>query len=69
MRYAHWLYALGAGFVFALPLFVGVVACLHTDGFLCKYRSVLAVGCTTGPSSVTRKVDYAGSLSQGWLEP
>src|ERR1700720_1151671 len=39
-----WLYAPGAGFVFALALLAVVEVWLHNDDFLYRYRSVFAVG-------------------------
>jgi len=44
MRRPGWMYAPGAGFGFGLALLFAVEACLHTDEFLYRYRSVFAVG-------------------------
>lgn len=43
-RRPDWLYAPGAGFVFALALLAIAEAWLHSDDFLYRYRSVFAVG-------------------------
>ncbi len=44
MQRSSWLYAPGAGFVFALVLLGTVETYLHSDAFLYRYRSVFAVG-------------------------
>ena len=44
MQRPGWLYAPGAGLVFAAALLALVEAYLHTDAFLYRYRSVFAVG-------------------------
>ena len=44
MPRSGWLYLPWAGAALGLILLDAVEACLHTDGFLHRYRSVLAVG-------------------------